>query len=148
MNFVPLKYSAARPHCKKICRKIKVISVYSETHQKRQKIKEAAAFFFSAIVFSEMKRRFPIGREQLRPVSTTSVEKSILSLFYCFFFALASILTARFNRRSIKERKNALFHARSGNGPLFSNFFNPRCLMVKGPFPLRAWKRAFFVSFI
>ena len=35
------------------------------------------------------------------------------------FFALASILTARFNRRSIKERKNALFHARSGNGPLY-----------------------------
>ena len=34
------------------------------------------------------------------------------------FFALASILTARFNRRSIKETKNALFHARSGNGPL------------------------------
>ena len=34
------------------------------------------------------------------------------------FFALASILTARFNRRSIKERKNALFHACSGNGPL------------------------------
>ena len=33
------------------------------------------------------------------------------------FFALASILTARFNRRLIKERKNALFHARSGNGP-------------------------------
>ena len=33
-------------------------------------------------------------------------------------FALASILTARFNRRSIKERKNALFHARSGNRPL------------------------------
>ena len=25
---------------------------------------------------------------------------------------------ARFNRRSIKETKNALFHARSGNGPL------------------------------
>ena len=57
----------------------------------------------------------------LRPVSTTSVEKSILCLFYCFFFALASILTARFNRRSIKERKNALFHARSGNGPLNAN---------------------------
>ena len=34
------------------------------------------------------------------------------------FFALASILTARFNRRSIKETKNALFHARSGNGSL------------------------------
>ena len=34
------------------------------------------------------------------------------------FFALALILTARFNRRSIKETKNALFHARSGNGPL------------------------------
>ena len=34
------------------------------------------------------------------------------------FFALASILTARFNRRSIKEIKNTLFHARSGNGPL------------------------------
>ena len=28
------------------------------------------------------------------------------------FFALASILTACFNRRSIKETKNALFHAR------------------------------------
>ena len=39
--------------------------------------------------------------------------------FVCFidFFALASILTACFNRRSIKETKNALFHARSGNGP-------------------------------
>ena len=36
------------------------------------------------------------------------------------FFALASILTARFNRRSIKETKNALFHARSENGPLFT----------------------------
>ena len=33
------------------------------------------------------------------------------------FFALTSILTIRFNRRSIKETKNALFHARSGNGP-------------------------------
>ena len=54
----------------------------------------------------------------LRPVFTTSVEKSILCLFYFFFFALASILTTRFNRRSIKETKNALFHARSGNGPL------------------------------
>ena len=63
----------------------------------------------------------------LRPVSTTSVEKSILWLFYCFFFALASILTARFNRRSIKETKNALFHARSGNGPLYgltANFYS------------------------
>ena len=59
----------------------------------------------------------------LRPVSTTSVEKSILCLFYCFFFALASILTARFNRRSIKERKNALFHARSGNGPLINKAY-------------------------
>ena len=36
------------------------------------------------------------------------------------FFALASTLTARFNRRSIKKTKNALFHARSGNGPLRS----------------------------
>ena len=40
-----------------------------------------------------------------------------------FFFALASILTAHFNRRSIKERKNALFYARSGNGPLESSKF-------------------------
>ena len=41
------------------------------------------------------------------------------AFFVCFidFFALASIFTARFNRRSIKERKNALFHARSGNEP-------------------------------
>ena len=61
--------------------------------------------------------------ELLRPVSTTSVEKSILCLFYCFFFALASILTARFNRRSIKETKNALFHACSGNGPLKNKIF-------------------------
>ena len=37
------------------------------------------------------------------------------------FFALALILTARFNRRSIKETKNALFHARSGNGPLWQD---------------------------
>ena len=37
------------------------------------------------------------------------------------FFALASILTARFSRRSIIETKNALFHARSGNGPLIGN---------------------------
>ena len=36
------------------------------------------------------------------------------------FFALASILTPRFNRRSIKETKNALFHACRGNGPLKS----------------------------
>ena len=34
--------------------------------------------------------------------------------FIDFFFALASTLTARFNRRSIKETKNALLHARSG----------------------------------
>ena len=43
------------------------------------------------------------------------------AFFVCYidFFALASILIARFNRRSIKETKNALFHARSGNGPLY-----------------------------
>ena len=34
----------------------------------------------------------------------------VLLLFFC----------AHFNRRSIKETKNALFHARSGNGPLNS----------------------------
>ena len=34
------------------------------------------------------------------------------------FFVLTSILTACFNQRSIKETKNALFHTRSGNGPL------------------------------
>ena len=34
------------------------------------------------------------------------------------FFVLLLFFCARFNRRSIKERKNALFHARSGNGPL------------------------------
>ena len=33
------------------------------------------------------------------------------------FFALASILTARF-KRSMKETRSALFHARSGKGPL------------------------------
>ena len=57
----------------------------------------------------------------LRPISTTSVEKSIFCLFYCFFFALASILTAHFNQRSIKETKNALFHTHSGNGPLWQS---------------------------
>ena len=44
-------------------------------------------------------------------------KKHSLFVLLIFFFALPSILTARFNRRSIKERKNALFHARSGNGP-------------------------------
>ena len=38
-------------------------------------------------------------------------------------------------KKSIKKTKNNLFHARSENG-------------FEGPFPLRAWKRAFFVSFI
>ena len=32
-------------------------------------------------------------------------------------FVLLIFFCARFNRRLIKERKNALFHARSGNGP-------------------------------
>ena len=56
------------------------------------------------------------------------------------FFALASILTARFNRTSIKETKNALFHARSGNEPLrlkqesfLANFLitSLRCFLAK-----------------
>ena len=34
-----------------------------------------------------------------------------------FFVCLLIFFCARFNRRSIKETKNALFHARSGNGP-------------------------------
>ena len=34
-----------------------------------------------------------------------------------FFVCFIDFFCARFNRRSIKERKNALFHARSGNGP-------------------------------
>ena len=33
-------------------------------------------------------------------------------------FVLLIFFCARFNRRSIKETKNALFRARSGNGPL------------------------------
>ena len=57
--------------------------------------------------------------------STLVVETGVLrawkrAFFVCFidfFFALASILTARFNQRSIEETKNALFHARSRNGP-------------------------------
>ena len=32
-------------------------------------------------------------------------------------FVLLLSFCARFNPRSIKEKKNALFHARSGNGP-------------------------------
>ena len=51
------------------------------------------------------------------------------------FFALASILTARFNRRSIKETKNALFHARSGNGPQRSQVFYTTSKFL-GSFPL------------
>ena len=35
-------------------------------------------------------------------------------------FVLLIFFCARFNRKSIKETKNALFHARSGNGPLSS----------------------------
>ena len=95
--------------------------------------------------------------------STTSVEKSIFCLFYCFFFALASILTARFNRRSIKETKNALFHYERGKKHslfvlllFFCARFNfNRSLQSKinkrdkeCSFPLRAWKKAFFVCFI
>ena len=33
-------------------------------------------------------------------------------------FVLLIFFCVRFNRRSIKETKNALFHARSGNGTL------------------------------
>ena len=44
-------------------------------------------------------------------------KRAFFVCFIDFFFALASVLTARFNRRSIKETKDALFHARSGNGP-------------------------------
>ena len=55
----------------------------------------------------------------LRPVSTTSVEKSILSLFYCFFFALASILTARFNRRSIKSIYLFVLCFKTKNTPIY-----------------------------
>ena len=55
---------------------------------------------------TELKARFHYERGK---------EHSLFVLL--IFFALASILTARFNRRSIKERKNALFYARSGNEP-------------------------------
>ena len=34
-----------------------------------------------------------------------------------FFVCFIDFFCARLNRRSIKETKNALFHARSGNGP-------------------------------
>ena len=34
-----------------------------------------------------------------------------------FCVCFIDFFCARFNRRSIKETKNALFHARSGNGP-------------------------------
>ena len=34
-----------------------------------------------------------------------------------FFVCFIDFFCARFNRRLIKETKNALFHARSGNGP-------------------------------
>ena len=40
-----------------------------------------------------------------------------------FLFVLLIFFCVRFNRRSIKERKNAFFHARSGNGPLNKNIF-------------------------
>ena len=69
-----------------------------------------ARFNFNRSLQSKINKRekecfFPRGKEH--------------SLFVLLlFFALASILTARFNRRSIKETKNALFHARTGNGPL------------------------------
>ena len=47
----------------------------------------------------------------LKPFFTASVEISIL---YLFCLAFASILSAE---RSINKTRNALFHARSGNGP-------------------------------
>ena len=54
---------------------------------------------------SGVKARFHYEREK---------EHSLFVLL--IFFALTSVLTARFNQRSIKETKNTLFHARSGNG--------------------------------
>ena len=70
--------------------------------------------------FSQFKARFHYERGKKH------------SLFVLLlFFALGSILTARFNRRSIKERKNALFHARSGNGPLQLNKSNFGSKLIK-----------------
>ena len=78
----------------------------------------------------------------LRPVPLRAWKKAFFVCFIDFFFALASILTARFNRRSIKERKNALFHARSGNGPL-NNLFkkNSRLEQKKAELRKRFWLR-------
>ena len=61
------------------------------------------------------KIKFCLGHKG--PFPLRAWKKAFFVCFIAFFFALASILTPRFNRRSIKERKNALFHARSGNGP-------------------------------
>ena len=66
----------------------------------------ALLLFYSATL-STIKARFHYERGK---------EHSLFVLL--IFFVLASILTARFNRRSIKGTKNALFHACSGNGPL------------------------------
>ena len=67
-------------------------------------------------------RLYPLKKEKQKPFVKARFHyergKEHCLFVLLIFFALASILTARFNRRSIKETKNALFHARSGNGPL------------------------------
>ena len=66
-------------------------------------------------VMNEFMDRYKLKRVKARFHYEREKEHSLFVLL--IFFALASILAARFNRRSIKETKNALFHARSGNGP-------------------------------
>ena len=48
-------------------------------------------------------------------------------------FVLLIFFCARFNRRSIKERKNALFRARSGNGPLLRTLLSSLIKFCKIP---------------
>ena len=55
-----------------------------------------------------------IAKSTCRSRSTTRWKRAFFVCFIDFF-------CARFNRRSIKETKNALFHARSRNGPLLKN---------------------------
>ena len=87
---------------------------------------EPSIFTFKIIAIKVQKLNRKFNRIKPRFHYERGKKHSLFVLL--LFFALASILTARFNRRSIKERNNALFHARSGNGPLVKKIKNKNYL--------------------
>ena len=63
------------------------------------------------------------------------MEWSILCFFYCFLFRLG--LEREEIKKSIKQTKNAPFHARSGNGPKNDGDSSFRIAVVQTVFSLQ-----------